>query len=128
MHLHTLTPNLAVDDVQATIDWYEKLGFNLEMTVPDKGPFDWAMVKMGEIELMFQRTGSLQDEIPGLGQPGGGFTLFIRMTGVQEMRDKADALDAIVVDLHKTFYQATEVAIKDPSGYHLVFAEFDDAE
>ena len=45
MALNSLTPNLMVNDVEETIEYYtDILGFTLLMTVPETGKLDWAMV------------------------------------------------------------------------------------
>ncbi len=53
--IHSLTPNLMVNDVAYTIKFYkEKLGFELAQTVPEEAPFVWAMMKKEGMEIMFQ--------------------------------------------------------------------------
>ena len=65
MTLNTLTPNLMVEDVEATIDWYERV-FDAETagTVParGKGQLWWAQVMIDEISLMFQHRDSLEGD------------------------------------------------------------------
>jgi catechol 2,3-dioxygenase-like lactoylglutathione lyase family enzyme len=60
MKLKSLTPNLMVPDVNQAIDFYrEYLGFELNMSVPETGPFDWASIKAGDVEIMLQAEASL---------------------------------------------------------------------
>lgn len=47
MTINSLTPNLMVRDVNATVDFYKQLGFEIIQSVPDKGVLDWAMVGPG---------------------------------------------------------------------------------
>jgi len=55
MGLKSLTPNLMVNDVEETIEYYtDILGFTLLMTVPETGKLDWAMVKRNDVVIMFQ--------------------------------------------------------------------------
>ena len=126
MTLNTLTPNMMVEDVNATVDFYrDVLGFNLVMTVPDSGRFDWALVKRDEVEVMFQTRASLSDELPLFeGQPiGGALTLYINMEGVEDLYRALQPRVDVVKDLSATFYGTREFSIRDCNGFILTFAE-----
>jgi uncharacterized glyoxalase superfamily protein PhnB len=124
--LKKLTPNLMVEDVNATIDFYrDVLGFAVAATVPDSGPLDWAMVQRDDVALMFQARRSLTEEYPPLaGLPiGGALTLYTEVAGVQDLHDALKGRVEIVLDLHDTFYGTREFAFKDRNGYILTFSE-----
>lgn len=98
MQLQSLTPNIMVADVNATVDYYKtKLGFETVMVVDEKKgdgtsgvSFVWAMLKKDAVEIMLQREDSLIEELPefkGL-KIGGTFTLYIRMQDVKSFYDK----------------------------------------
>ena len=125
MQFKQLTPNLMVEDVNQTIDYYQSvLGFELITTVPDSGQFDWAMMKRDEVTLMFQARTSLGGEIPVLQEHaiGGSLTFYIDVTEVkawyETLKDKAN----LVQPFHTTFYGRDEFAISDGNGYILAFA------
>ena len=126
MQLKTLTPNVMVEDVNQTIEFYrDVLGFQVNVTVPDTGQFDWASMKRDSVELMFQARSSLSSEIPAYADLpiGGALTFFIQMEGLQELYDRLKGKITIVQDLHTTFYGMREFAIRDCNGYVLTFAE-----
>jgi uncharacterized glyoxalase superfamily protein PhnB len=126
MKLIDITPNLMVEDVNQTVMFYEDvLGFKLDQTVPEKGQFDWASVKSGEVEIMFQARASLSAEFPAFQEhlTGGTLTLFIRMHDIQELYERVRNRVERVQDLNVTFYGMREFSIKDPNGYFLTFAE-----
>ncbi|QSE98055.1 VOC family protein [Fulvivirga lutea] len=127
MKLETLTPNLMVDDVRATINYYHGIfGFETVSTVPEKGDvLDWARMKKGDVDIMFQSEESLKKDIPEIRHesPGGGATLFIKMTGIEEFYDRHYNDADIVVQLHDTFYGMKEFTVRDINGYYLTFAE-----
>jgi lactoylglutathione lyase len=126
VQLKTLTPNVMVEDVNKTIEFYrDLLGFQVNATVPDKGKFDWASMKRDAVELMFQSRSSLSSEIPAYADLpiGGSLTFFVQMDGLQELYDRLKGKVTLVQDLHTTFYGTREFAIRDCNGYVLTFAE-----
>jgi len=126
MKLEKLTPNLMVEDVDLTVQFYaEMLGFRLDQSVPETPPFDWASIKSGTIEIMFQSRSSLAKEIPSVKDwgMGGSLTFYIEMQGLQELYGKMEGRTRIVQELHETFYGMREFSMRDPNGYILAFAE-----
>ena len=124
--MNKLTPNMMVEDVNQTVDFYrDVLGFNLVMTVPDSGRFDWALVQHDEVEVMFQARASLTDEVPVLKDKplGGALTFFIDTDNVEALYEQVRSRVTIVQDLHDTFYGTREFAMQDCNGFILTFAE-----
>ena len=125
--LNSLTPNLMVNDVEETIEYYtDILGFTLLKTVPEKGNPDWAMVKRNDVILMFQSAKSLKDELPKLKsqKPGGGLTFYIKVDRITELHEElVDNEVEIISDLESTFYDTIEFSIVDINGYILTFSE-----
>lgn len=125
MTFTSLSPNLMVEDVEASIAFYrDTLGFTVTATVPDAAPFVWASLKAGGVEIMLQERHSLAEELPQFADRplGGSLTLYI---GV----DDADALHSAIQDKATiikapatTFYGAREFYAQDPSGYILGFS------
>lgn len=120
-----LTPNLMVEDVDRTVDFYrDVLGFTLAATAPEERPFNWAMVAAGDAQLMFQSRASLGDEVPALRDRriGGALTLYVEVEDVEGLYGRIKDQLPIVVDMHDTFYGAREFAAQDCNGYILSFA------
>ncbi len=121
-----MSPNLMVDNVNSTIDFYtELLGFTTVQTVPETGMFDWAMVQSNGVDIMFQQENSIKDEYSELkSQSGGGaLTLYIRIDGVEKFYNEIREKVTVIKALSKTFYGANEFAIVDPNGFILTFSE-----
>ena len=121
-----LTPNLMVEDVNSTIDFYTNvLGFELLATVPETGQFNWAMLKQGNVEIQLQTRASLSEEIPAFKEKaiGGALTLYIGVEGIQELHERLEGRVTIVQDMHTTFYGTREFAIQDSNGFVISFAE-----
>jgi uncharacterized glyoxalase superfamily protein PhnB len=122
--MESLAPNVFVKDMNATIAFYKQLGFEVIMSVPEKGEYDWAMMKSGEVIFMFQTFKSLGDVLPEIMRKDGGSLLFyIRLKGIRTFHDKIKDKAKVIVELNKTFYGATEFSIVDNNGYVLTFAE-----
>ncbi|MEM1408869.1 MAG: VOC family protein [Bacteroidota bacterium] len=123
---NSLTPNLMVENVNETINFYHAvLGFEKVSTVPDEGEFVWASMRKDSVEIMFQEVGNLKNDIPELENesPGGGFTLFLKITGVTQLHEAIYEKADIVDGLRDTFYGMREFTVKDINGYYLTFAE-----
>lgn len=129
MHIKKLTPNLLVADVNRTVKYYcDNLGAKLLMSVPETGNYDWAMIKLGDVELQFQSEESIKAEYPELQSctAGGGLTLYIDVVNISAMHLRIfnhQEEVKIIKQINKTFYGATEFAIQDINGYILTFSE-----
>jgi uncharacterized glyoxalase superfamily protein PhnB len=123
--MDSLSPNIFVNDINATIKFYQQLGFKLIVTVPETGnDLVWAMMTKGNVTFMFQTFVSLGEELPDISrQDGGSLLLYIKLKNIkaffEEIKDKVTILHG----LQKTFYGATEFSIKDINNYVLTFAE-----
>jgi len=137
MALKKLTPNLMVDDVNHTIEFYQEiLGFEFVMgvieeiqeivTIYQKDQLlDYAMIACGDVEIMFQAKRSLADALPVLKDRGvgGTLTLYMKFERVEELYARIKDKVVIIKDIHTTFYGMQEFYIEDCNGYILTFAE-----
>jgi uncharacterized glyoxalase superfamily protein PhnB len=122
----SLSPNLFVKDIQASIAFYERLGFQLVMTVPEQTRVDlvWAMMVNGSVTFMFQTFESLGDDLPPISrQVGGSLLLYIKLKNIHSFFDNIRDKVTVVKGLERTFYGATEFSITDNNNYLLTFAE-----
>ena len=137
MALTKLAPNLMVEDVNRTVEFYQEvLGFEFVMGVIEElqevlttyqqdRSLDYAMMKYGNVEVMFQAKRSLAEALPLLRgrEIGGTFTLYMELDSVSELYARIRDQVTIVKDLHTTFYGMQEFYIEDCNGYILTFAE-----
>ena len=124
--MESLSPNLFVKDIRATLDFYQLLGFTLTMSVPanTEGELDWAMVTNGKVTFMFQTFKSLADALPPVSRTEGGALLFyIRTTRIRAFFETVKDKATVIHGLQKTFYGATEFSITDNNNFVLTFAE-----
>ncbi len=125
--LQKLTPNLMVEDVKTTVDFYrDVLGFSLLVAVPpDSEQPDWAMMQRDGVPIMFQSRRSLAEELPDLtGVPiGGSLTFYIEVEGVKALYQALKDRVKIMQELHRTFYDTEEFSFRDCNGYILAYSE-----
>jgi len=126
-HFKTLVPNLMVDNINDTIDFYTHiLGFHVMMTAPAAEPFSWVMLAHGPVTLMFQQRNSMIEEYPILAErqiASGSFTLFIEVEEVKELYHAIKDEVTIIKELEQTSYGTIEFALEDSNGFILTFAE-----
>lgn len=137
-----LIPNLMVEDVKKTVRFYhDVLDFelmaavidmqagmtesNMVLDITDDKSLDWANVKRGEVELMFQSRASLSSEIPELSEAviGASQTLYLRCHGLEGFYEQIKEGIEILKKPHDKFYGMREFYAKDLNGYILCFAE-----
>ncbi|SRR6266568_3861710 len=126
MKLGKLTPNLMVEDVNKTVDFYrEVLGFSLTMSLPKEGTFEWAQMQNGETEIMFQSRKSMSSELDLFKEQavGASLTFFIDLKDVEKLYMKVRDEITVLADLHVTFYGTKEFSMQDINGYILTFAQ-----
>mgnify|MGYP006277581007 CR=1 FL=1 len=125
-----LTPNLVVADVGRSIAFYrDVLGMTLTRTVPDEGPFVFASLDNGPVEIFLNALDAAVAEYPAFGQRpvGGTLTQFIEVKNVRAMWEALQGKAPVIFPLEKKWYGVTEFAIADPDGYIITFAEMEGA-
>lgn len=123
--MDSLSPNIFVRSMDETIAFYQSIGFQVVMTVPETGPaFVWAMMVNGSVTFMFQTFESLGDELPQISKHSGGSLLFyIKIQKIRDFFELVKDKVTILKPLETTFYGATEFSIADNNNYVLTFAE-----
>jgi len=122
MLLKKITPAVTVDDIKATIAFYEKtLGFELLLTVPSMNHIDWALMKCGEVEIMFHA--KVGHAAKKNNDRTGTLTLHFECEGVKELYDTVRTKVRIERHLYPTFYGMNEFSMTDCNGCILVFSE-----
>jgi uncharacterized glyoxalase superfamily protein PhnB len=126
--MESISPNLFVKDIRATLDFYQILGFTLTMSVPGETQDEIQWVTNGKVTFMFQTFKSLADALPPVSRNDGGALLFyIRVNGIRTFFDNIKDKVNVIHGLQKTFYGATEFSITDNNNFVLTFAEDEEA-
>jgi uncharacterized glyoxalase superfamily protein PhnB len=110
-------PMLNVADVRATADWYRRIGFTVAATHEDEGDMNWALLTLGNSEVMLNAGGR-----PGTGERRD-VDIYIHIADVdklyQELKDQVEVLEEPV----DRFYGSREFVIRDHSGFWVTFGE-----
>ena len=127
------TAMMAVPDVNATVEWYEAVGFVLDGAHGEEGVLDFASVRLGEASIMFVPAG------PRWRADWGGVSLWFRTDRLDDLyahlkarqieRARAelegtpsDAPElSFCADLYTAFYGQREFGLRDPNGLELMF-------
>jgi uncharacterized glyoxalase superfamily protein PhnB len=116
-----------VEDVAATIDWYERALDAETIGQMPEGSDDpeWAQVRIGEVSIMFQQRASLEADLPSFEgtEIGASMTLYIDADDVRALYDELAGGADVALELRETAYGRREFAVTDPNGYVLWFGE-----
>ena len=133
----TLTPNLMVNDVCQSLNWYrDVLGFELQLALcpGDKTPLtevdetqalEFAILIRDKVCLMLQERASMASELPALAgiDIGASQVLYVELDDVDghylTTRDKVE----VVAEPRDQFYGMREWYCRDCNGYILCFAQ-----
>lgn len=123
--METISPNIFVTDLPATVAFYKTLGFETLTSVPDNtGHTIFTLMQNGGVTVMFQTFKSIEGMMPNVGRANGGsLLLYIKLKGIRDFFERVKGNVTVLSDLEKTFYGATEFSILDINNYMLTFAE-----
>ena len=125
--LNRLTPVLVVDAVEPCIQfWTERFGLAPESEVPgDEGKLVFAIVKKGDVEIMYQTRASVVAERPDAAAELSGHSTALFIT-TEDLDAVERALEGVPVvkARHKTFYGSEEIYVREPGGNTVGFAQF----
>jgi uncharacterized glyoxalase superfamily protein PhnB len=122
--METVSPNIFVNDIQATVKFYEILGFTVITAVPEQKNPIFVMMTCGSVTFMFQTYASIESTLPLVNRSNGGsLLLYIKVKNIRTFFEKVNDKVTVLQGLEKTFYGATEFSIKDNNNYMLTFAE-----
>lgn len=136
MPITSLTPNLLVEDVSRSADfWCVQLGLRFAMGVDSAKGFHaertpgadlvYAQFVADGVEIMVQRRDSLTAELPLFaGKPAGGtLTLYVQTDDLDGLYSRLKESVPTVKAMAVTFYGMREWYVTDPDGYVVCLAQ-----
>ena len=137
MKLKKLTPNLMVNDVRKSVEFYtSSLGFTLNMLVPkgsqaieskleDNKEYVYAMVSRDDVFFMLMKKDVFEEDLPMLKgkELGASVSFYIDVEDIDSIYHEIKEKTKIAKDLKTTWYGMQEFYIKDVDGYVLGFAQ-----
>ena len=120
MTVRSAAPVLAVEDVDASMQFYvDLLGFHAD-PFPDTPPHAFCILTSDGAELMLQR----REGAPA--REEGRWHVYLRVTDVRALAERvAERGVEVVEQLTKRPYGDTELSIRDPDGYVVVLSELE---
>lgn len=122
--MQTVSPNMYVNDIRKTIEFYEAIGFDVATTVGDKDDPVFALMRSGDVSFMFQTFKSIEGTLPIVSRTNGGsLLLYVNIKGIRDFYERIKDKVTVLHGLNNTFYGATEFSIVDCNNYMITFAE-----
>lgn len=125
--MKSISPNIFVNDIHATINFYAKLGFTVsDEVITPGGEKVFALMTNGNVIFMFQTFTSIKGKHPMVSRSdGGSLLMYISVDNIRQYYDDIKERVTLLTGLEKTFYGATEFSLCDNNNYLLTFAEHD---
>lgn len=111
-------PSLLVKDIEATLNFYERLGFRPTGAWPEEAP-TWCEVTRDGFSLQFYTD-------PPQGTPDTPVlsgTLYVATSDVQALADEFSGVATFAWGPEVMEYGWLEFAVQDPNGYYIAFKE-----
>ena len=112
-----IVPMIHVPDVKATMDWYASIGFDIVRWNEHDGHTDWALVTLGDSELMFSLGGKPSDAWRR------ELDLYTHIDNVDDLFFRLKEKVEVVEEPHDTFYGMREFIIRDCNRFWLSFGQ-----
>ena len=119
-----LTPVIMVDAIEPCLSFWERLGFEKTVEVPEGDRLGFVILLKDSVEVMYQTHESVEKDAAGLvpRTHGHGAALFIEVGDVENVARALDGIE-IVVPRRKTFYGMDEIGVREPGGHVVMFAQ-----
>ena len=122
-----VTPVLFVEEVEPCLKFWERLGFQRAMEVPDGASLAFAAVQKDGVEIMYQSFASaMKDPSASAASKerlkSHGF-LFVEIADLDPILAALKGTK-LEVEKHQTFYGSQEIVVRDPGGHFITFAQF----
>lgn len=120
-----LTPVLYVEGIEPCLSfWVDRLGFEKTAEVPEGSRLGFVILAKDNAEVMLQTYESGEKDIPALAQDfrKSANYLFVEVSNLDEIVPKLDQA-SIVMPMRTTFYGMREIAVREPGGHVVCFAQ-----
>jgi len=122
-----LTPNLAVDRVEPSAEFFKKIGFEITVQVPEGDHMGFALLALGTNQVMFQTRTGLVEDSDTFADAANATPVMLYVT-VDDLAAVAAKMNGytVLMEERETFYGAKEISYREPGGHIVTFAEFPD--
>jgi uncharacterized glyoxalase superfamily protein PhnB len=120
--MQSLTPILIVDAIEPCLGFWETLGFQITVQVPDGEALGFVILNNGPVEIMYQTRASATKDVPAMAGVLSSSILYIHVTNIDQII-AAVASAPVLIPKRTTFYGATEYAVREPGGNIVSFSD-----
>ncbi len=110
MKMMRITPMLPVKQVEASLQFYQKLGFQVERFQKEWG---WGMLRWDDCRLMLDQSINAHPAAPRQS------VIYLYPDNIAEYHASVRRAGLAIPDLETTFYGHTEFRLEDPDGNRL---------
>ncbi|MCK0070300.1 VOC family protein [Kordiimonas laminariae] len=121
--IQQLTPNLPVDSIEPSAEFFAKIGFEVTVRVPEGGAMGFAILVNGNQQVMYQTYDSLKEDDASLATAGSPVLLYVTVNDLDAVAEKLKGYDKVMAE-RTTFYGAREITYREPGGHLVTFAQF----
>ncbi len=121
--IQQLTPNLPVDVIEPSAEFFAKVGFEVTIRVPEEGKMGFAILVNGTQQVMYQTRESLIEDDASLATAGSPVLLYITVANLDAVAAKLTGYEKAFEE-RTTFYGAREITYREPGGHLVTFAQF----
>jgi uncharacterized glyoxalase superfamily protein PhnB len=120
--MQSLTPILIVDAIEPCLGFWENLGFQATVKVPDGDALGFVILNSGPVEVMYQTRASVAKDVPSMADFPSSSILYIHVSDIDEVIAAVKGAP-VLVPKRTTFYGATEYSVREPGGNAISFSE-----
>jgi hypothetical protein len=120
--MQSLTPILIVDAIEPCLGFWENLGFEATVKVPDGDVLGFVILNSGPVEVMYQTRASVAKDVPSMADFPSSSILYIHVSNIDEVIAAVKGAP-VLVPKRTTFYGATEYSVQEPGGNAISFSE-----
>lgn len=120
-----ITPELMVEDLKVTVEFYTTvLDFELTTSFPEDKPF-FAIIKNGEVSLMLYERKQFSDEIPSFRDIplASSMALYLEINDIDKVYLTIQDKVKVIQLPHVTNYNTKEFSFYDCNGYVVILSQ-----
>jgi len=125
MTVKKITSLLFAEEIEPCLKfWVERLGFEKTTDVPEGNKLAFAILQKDGVELMYQTYSSAENDVSAISpevRKGPSF-LYVEVENLDQIVSATKGAEVVMPE-RMTFYGAKEIAIKDPTGHIITFAQ-----
>ncbi|HKE01903.1 MAG TPA: VOC family protein, partial [Planctomycetota bacterium] len=102
--------------------WIERLGFSKTAEVPHGGAIGFAILQLGDAEVMLQSRASVADDIAALSAEPWRSALYVEIEDLERTKRALGDVPRFLEE-RTTFYGMREIGVRDPAGNAVILAQ-----